>query len=203
MVSSRKINRKPPGPGDPRHGQYRGYIAGCREPCCIAAERAYQNESARMRAYGRPRKVSALGSQRRLQALMAIGWSGEYLAERLGMRRSNLPVTPKGETIRVGTADRIKELYAELLVKDGPSTKTRKRAAAKGWAAPDQWLGRYIDDPKAVPAPAGEAPQVDVDKVALVARAERLNVPHSKTMKYLKVDSQQFAELLREARKTP
>lgn len=217
------------GPDDPRHGTVAGYqqeykVGGRAAVCarCLDAERRYQNRMSRMQAYGQPRKVPAIGSVRRLRALMATGWSGEYLADRLGLRRGNLPTNTKYDTVRIATHDKVKALYDELVVRDGPSPRTRSRAEKAGWATPDQWLGRDMDDPAVHPASAEEVDarvddvaveravtalqqqreRVDLtwdEKVALVRRAEALGVSHNATQKYLKIGGSAFTELLRVA----
>lgn len=165
---------------DPRHGTYAGYGAGCRsrETCsnqspdtCVDAERRYQNRYNRDRAYGRPRKVPSIGSVRRLQALMAVGWPGHYLAERLGMRQTNLPTHLKFPTIRTERAERLKALYEELLATDavGPSDRTRRHAEMHGFLPPEAWADTDMDDPDAMPdyQCLWQEPPLDIDVIAV------------------------------------
>ncbi len=182
---------------DRRHGRYAGYLAGCKTrtqcpatPTCVDAERRYQNARARDIAYGRPRKVPAIGSVRRIQALMRIGWSGTYLCERLDLRRPNLPVYTRYPTVRTATADKIKALYEELVAADvaGPSERTAARAAVMGFLPPAAWEGVYMDDPDALPVFDWQddtgAVSADVDVIAIeracsgepvkLSRAEKL-----------------------------
>lgn len=162
-------------------GTYACYIAGCRLPECVAAERLYQTRRARQIAYGRPLKVDSTGGVRRIQALMAIGWSGTHLAERLGCLRSNLPVHVRFPTMRTGRSRAIAALYDELRRTAGPSQHTASRAEAAGFLPPECWSEVDIDDPTAVPHPLWVAPVgPDVDEVAidLVAAGHRVRLTH-------------------------
>jgi hypothetical protein len=156
------------------HGTYAGYQAGCRDLCCVRAERQYQARRKRAIAYGRPLKVPSIGSVRRIQALMAAGWTGTYLAERLDVRRPNLPTHTRYPTIRAWKAKQIADLYDEVHMRAGPSERTRARAELHGFLPPEAWEGVDIDDPTALPVidyddePFGE----DIDEIA-VERAIR------------------------------
>lgn len=167
---------------DDRHGTYAGYQAGCtsRHQCtlvsprtCTDAERRYQNRIKRDRAYGRPRKVPSIGSVRRIQALMYLGWSGTYLAQRLDVLRTNLPTHTRFPTMRAWKAEQITALYEELRAAEpfGPSERTAARARAAGFLPPEAWDGTYIDDPDAVPDYAYQwvEPTVepDLDEIAI------------------------------------
>lgn len=176
-MASRTINRRPIAPDDPRHGIYAGYLAGCREDCCRKAELTYQAERRRMVAYGRPRKVESALTLKQLRSLMAAGWSGEYLAGRLGVRRPNL--LPRHKTIRVGYADKVQVIYNELRVLAGPSSKTRLRALNSGWTPPVGVRSR-------------------ADAVALIRRNRELGAPDEAARRYLQVTREMFAGLLEE-----
>lgn len=163
---------------DHRHGRYAGYLAGCktRVDCpapttCVDAERAYQNRRARDIAYGRPRKVPSIGSVRRIQALMRLGWTGTYLCELLDLRRPNLPVHTRYPTVRIATAEKIKQVYEDLLAADveGPSQRTRDRAALHGFFPPQAWQGLDIDHPDTVPHYDWTEPTVEIESLDQIA----------------------------------
>jgi hypothetical protein len=166
-----------------RHGTYAGYQAGCRSTCCVQAERAYQAQRKRAIAYGRPLKVPSIGSVRRIQALMANGWTGTYLAERLDVRRTNLPTHTRYPTIRTWKAEQIRALYNELHLKAGPSDHTRQRAAPHGFLPPECWDGIDIDNPNALPIlepldPIDPGPDIDdiaVERAVAGDRSVKLN----------------------------
>lgn len=157
---------------DSRHGSYAGYMAGCRCAPCIEAERAYQRMRTRAVAYGRPLTVPSLGSVRRVQALMAAGWAGTYLSDRLGCPRANLPVDAlRKQWVRTWRARQIADLYDELHLQAGPSEFTRRRAEQNGWAVPESWHGLDIDDPDATPQDPSAPPVMgahdDIDPIAV------------------------------------
>lgn len=196
----RRSPAPPVAPDDPRHGTNAGYQAeyahgGRAATCaaCRAAEVAYQRKRSRLKAYGKPMTVNAAGTIRRLQALMAIGHSGEVLAERLGVRRSNLPSQAKALSVRADMAERVKKLYAELVCRDGPSDITRRRAEKAGWATPDQWLGRDMDDPTV--SPASDGALTGIDEVAVARALKAIAGRHQ----YVHLTKQERVEVVRQA----
>jgi len=108
------------------------------------------------------RIIDGTGTQRRLQALVTIGWSMSRLAARLGINPGNFTAMVHGT--RDVTAARAREviaLYDELWNKPQTGTdhrsrisvnRARRTAAQKGWVAPLAWDDSTIDDPAARPA---------------------------------------------------
>ena len=93
------------------------------------------------------------GTTRRLQALVAIGYTQTYLCDRLGVDVANGTVLFYGKRpLRAGTARGAAALYDELSMTPGPSKRSRNRAAKLGWLAPLDWDDDLIDDPAAPPA---------------------------------------------------
>lgn len=94
--------------------------------------------------------VPALGSQRRLQALIAMGWTQTHLAERIGWTVANLCSVTNGKRDKViqRTASDIGTLYEELSMSFGPSGRSRNHAFKKGWVPPLMWDD--IDDPNEI-----------------------------------------------------
>lgn len=94
--------------------------------------------------------IDGLGSTRRLQALVAIGYTQTYLAERLGWQVSNLGKLTHGQRkVTTATAKQISALYDELSMKPGPSEGARNYARRRHWPAPLAWDD--IDDPQERP----------------------------------------------------
>ena len=112
------------------------------------------------------RHVPALGTTRRLQALIALGWSGNQLAARLGIGRRNFTCYTDG-TRRGVTLQRerdIRALYDTLAMLPPPernqreriaAARSRNRAEANGWAPPLAWDDDRFDDPTYRPARGG------------------------------------------------
>lgn len=152
-----------------RHGDawaYHNY--GCRCPAAREAWRVY----AKRRREGRlpAALVPALGTVRRLRALMALGWPSPQLAGRTGMATEQVLRLVAGgrERVRRGTAAAVARLYDELSMRPGPSTRTRLRATARGWMPPLAWDEDSLDDPAAVPvATPARSSRVDVDEVVV------------------------------------
>lgn len=104
--------------------------------------------------------VDATGARRRLQALVAIGWSQSKLATRLGVRPTNFSTTMRSTKLRADTVRAVHALYEELWntppVADTHREKIAfsrsvRHAAEQGWAPPMAWDDETIDDPAARP----------------------------------------------------
>ncbi|MGH9249434.1 MAG: hypothetical protein ACRD0W_07970 [Acidimicrobiales bacterium] len=125
-------------------------------------------------------RVNPLGATRRIQALVALGWSQSQLATRLGRLPSNFTPTIHGRRPITAAHDRaIRGLYEQLSMTVPPETTHRQRIAASrarnharrvGWAPPLGWDDERIDDPAATSA----APETDsewgVDEMAVERR---------------------------------
>lgn len=94
--------------------------------------------------------VPKVGTQRRIQALLAIGWTHQDLRERSGLITAVL-VSQGGKWVSRGNHDRIVALYEELWDVPGPSDITRRRSARLGYVPPQTWGDDEIDDPLAKP----------------------------------------------------
>lgn len=91
----------------------------------------------KLRAYGRwePFLVPATGTRRRLEALMAIGWSQSALAAQLGTHQSGVwqLLFARPDTVERPTFDRIRDLY-ERLWDTPPATDTACQRGSKSKA---------------------------------------------------------------------
>lgn len=125
-------------------------------------------------------RVDPTGTRRRLEALVALGWSQAQLAERLGMARANFGKTLRAEHVLKSTADRVRALFDELWDATPPASthrqkiavaRSRRIAAERGWLPPLAWDDDTIDDPDAQPLDnpvAGDEPDGhDVDEIAV------------------------------------
>jgi hypothetical protein len=118
--------------------------------------------------------VDATGSHRRVQALVAVGWSQRRLAVRLGISPANFGTMMRRPRVLASKARAIRDLYEELwdTVPECQSTQervavTRARvfAAARGWAPPMAWNEEDIDNPDA--EPSLDAAICGIDEVAI------------------------------------
>src|SRR5690348_2236736 len=150
-------------PDDVRHGTTYGYREGCRDACCRRAVADYAMEYRNRRYLQRTNTlmVPIVGTHRRIQALVALGWSLSELSRRAGYDRSMLAQTLRRNTpIRKVTAEHIAKLYDDLSMQLPPQnnageryavTKALTHAGRKGWPPPLAWDDDKIDDPNYSP----------------------------------------------------
>jgi transcriptional regulator with XRE-family HTH domain len=106
--------------------------------------------------------IPNVGTQRRIQALVAVGWSMTRIAAELGMGRSNFgPVAHGARNVTVATAQAVAALYDRRWDQAPPTSTTadltayrraRRYAADHGWVPPLAWDDGALDDPDARPA---------------------------------------------------
>lgn len=107
--------------------------------------------------------VPAVGATRRVQALVALGWSQRRICTALGFRfPTQLTDLVKGRLtqITVGHDRRVRKAYDRLSMQLPPASNQRERisvsrarnlAKARGWLPPLAWDDEALDDPSAVP----------------------------------------------------
>ena len=107
--------------------------------------------------------VPSVGTRRRLQALVAIGWSQRKLAARLGMTPANFGKVIHGNTtpnVTVATQKAVVALYDQLWNQPPPHAEWRdhiaysralNHAVGYDWFVPLAWDEDDIDDPDAQP----------------------------------------------------
>lgn len=176
-------------PDDPRHGTTRGFHAGCRELCCRRAYARYEKYGKYRRAKGITWAIPAIGAQRRIQALMRLGWTSADIAEQGGWSHRNHVLRvlrgQKGKPckwVERSTYERICEVYERLAMTPPPHAPHRARtstlAARKGWPPPLAW-----DDIDNDPAPNLGGHDDDIDPVVVMRLLEGERVPATKAEK--------------------
>lgn len=104
--------------------------------------------------------VDGTGSRRRLQALIAIGWSESKLAAQLGLTTFSVHWLFEGNNTTRETADSIRDLYERVWDTPPPqdttgdkaaATRSINRAARNDWPPPLAWDDDTIDDPATEP----------------------------------------------------
>lgn len=104
--------------------------------------------------------VDGVGTSRRLQALVAIGWSQARLGARLGIRPGNMTRIMTGQPITAVNATAARQLFDELWDQPQEGTDQRSRisanrarnyAKARGWLPPLAWDEDTIDNPTFTP----------------------------------------------------
>jgi hypothetical protein len=147
----------------------------CPDPACRARRSAYRRTRYVAARSGQPHlKMPILGAQRRVHALMAIGWTGKHIACAGGISTVDVLRVCRGAhpLIFRRTHDGICRAYERLSMTPGPSTHTRRYAANHSWAPPLAWDEGTLDDPHATPDRDGEGDRDLIDIVA-VERAAR------------------------------
>ncbi|GAA2037471.1 hypothetical protein GCM10009740_31610 [Terrabacter terrae] len=104
--------------------------------------------------------VDSIGSARRVQALLCLGWSVPRIAEAAGVDRQAIDRALRGGSVLASTRNAIRDVYDRLWNATPPqaeksdriaATRARRRAAASGWVPPLAWDDDSIDDPTATP----------------------------------------------------
>lgn len=133
-----------------RHGDYSAYgNYDCRCPAARDDHRLYYKRRREGRAPARI--IPALGTQRRIRALAALGHPLQDIGARLGIKRARMCALLRQDAIRVVTAEKVAALYAELSMVPGGNNYAAGHARARGWAPPLAWDDDTIDDPTALP----------------------------------------------------
>ncbi|QXT62728.1 hypothetical protein [Tessaracoccus palaemonis] len=110
-------------------------------------------------------RVDATGVRRRVQALVAAGWSKQQIARRLGIAPGNMNLDIAA-TVTGNTRDRVIELYNTMRREAPPAddqygrsaaTRSRNYAQTRGWVTADAWDAESIDNPRATPMPTDPA----------------------------------------------
>lgn len=107
---------------------------------------------------GKGVRINATGSQRRVQALTAMGWTNDEMRARIGQQQgntaTNLTHIMRKPQITVALADAIRAAYEEMRAQKPPMEYGNRRAKARAqrrkWAPPAAWE-ENIDDPAAKP----------------------------------------------------
>lgn len=105
-------------------------------------------------------RVDATGTQRRLQALMVLGWSQKKLAHYLHLPQQHMSKMLTATQVNGSTAQAVSELYDRLWNLTPPqatrhdksaASRARIYATARGWLPPMAWDDATIDDPNVGP----------------------------------------------------
>ena len=121
---------------------------------CDACHRAKLRRRKGYEVYG-PGLVDATGTRRRIQAMVAIGWTLSWLSQEAGHTdRWCHDILAGDHRILRSHADEVRALYGRLWDKPrtGPyATRAIRQAQRRGWPVPLAWDDDTIDDPTAKP----------------------------------------------------
>src|SRR3954454_2047010 len=117
-----------------RHGDHTAYdVDQCRCPEARADHARYERARYFDQVTGRPRLIPAVGTKRRVEALMALGWPVDDLAHQLGYTDGqSVRKFRAARWVHRRQADRVAALYDRLADRPGPSARSRASAARAG-----------------------------------------------------------------------
>ena len=122
--------------------------------------------------------MSSRGVQRRLQALVARGWSMRRLGDAIGVSCSNFGGLLERDHVTARTHRTICEVYEKLWAQNPPAHTAAERGAVvrakhyaeeRGWVPPLAWDDIDFDD---APASAELDPEEEFDEVAVALAVE-------------------------------
>ena len=128
-------------------------------------------------------KVSSRGTHRRIQALVARGWSQSKLAEMLGINRGNFGTMMQRDQVFARTHRQVAALFDELWDVEPPREEWRDRIAysraihyarARRWLSPLAWDD--IDTDEEPPVVGEVEDDVDMVAVELACAGERVRL---------------------------
>ena len=120
-------------------------------PTCKARHARYEKRRHHLAATGRPLLVASHGAVRRVQALVAAGWTLAEVAAAGGLPLDTVRslLRTKAPTITRRAADRIAYGYDQLCEQPDPlgryATRNRSLAARRGWPPPEAWAADQLD----------------------------------------------------------
>lgn len=117
------------------------------------------------------RRVSAVGTRRRIEALAWVGWSGQQLAAELGVSRTAVAAHRHRDVVLVSTARAVRDLYQAWGLREGPSPKARATARRRGYVPAAAWDDDDLDDLRGRPHLSQGAARAEVVDDVAVARA--------------------------------
>lgn len=121
--------------------------------------------------------VPKVGACRRIQGLLALGWTHTAISAAMqdaGVRtQSHHVLHQSGQWISKAVHDAVTDAYRVLGATHGPSERTRVRARRLGYVVPAMWDDDAIDDPTARPADVttGRRGVLDLEEWDFLVRA--------------------------------
>jgi DNA-binding CsgD family transcriptional regulator len=111
--------------------------------------------------------------RQQVQSLMALGWTGPWISERLGIKSTGTGppdfMYRRANRMTRELADKIDALYREIGDRPGPSRLTAMRSASRGWHVP----GCYDEDGTFLPWAVRQSDEIEAAKQRKIEIAER------------------------------
>lgn len=146
--------------------------------------------------------IDSTGFRRRVQALVALGWSLSKIASRLGMEVSNMTSALKRDVVRKSTHDAASALFDELWNVQPPRaghrdkiaySRSKRLARERGWVPPLAWddIDRDVEPAAVEVEPGRTSGRIDEVEFLLSmgmptsAVCEAVGVEHKSLERYL------------------
>lgn len=119
--------------------------------------------------------IDVIGVQRRIRALMRIGWSQTEVGRLTASDHATVNGWTRNRYVTRFVHDMVRGVYDQVSAQEGSSEYARRWAERRGWPPPEAWSDDTIDDPAAEPY---DWCRHDVDDVA-VAKVGNGELPFS------------------------
>lgn len=124
--------------------------------------------------------IDATGTRRRIQALVAVGWTHKVLAPHLGVNPLYVGDFTTNTLVTAAHARTVAAVYDRLWNKDplqhgvtnGGAKRSRNLAVRRGWPPPLAWDDETIDDPAAGPDLSPPERELSRNELAEIRREE-------------------------------
>lgn len=94
--------------------------------------------------------VPRIGTVRRIQALLYMGWGHAQMTQHCGVRTA-VVLHQQGRWVTRSTHDAIARMYRQLSHRPGPSSKARRYAQQRGYLGPTEWDDIDLDEAPETP----------------------------------------------------
>lgn len=172
-------------PAHHRHGTDNGCYTGhgCRCESCRGYAREYAFWLTNLHRAGKTPPYAAhdaRGVRRRLEALLALGWTIPDVATRVGVNRALALRWLTATTVEAKTIERVSQVFTELCMQQPPTdtpnrlgivNRTRALAASRGYLPPLAWDDIDTDDE---PAEVEDGDGIDVVVIELAMQGRRV-----------------------------
>jgi hypothetical protein len=157
------------------------------DPCREAHNTAHRNLRSKRYLRGVDRLyIDSTGSIRRIRALMALGWRYSDIDTAAGyatVRPTWAHNIVTQAMVHIDTAEKVDEVYRQLGMTLGPSSRVRGLAAGRGWAPPLAWDDIDNDDAPNLGGTDDDIDPVVVDRLVAGHRTPSTNAEKCEAMR--------------------
>ena len=141
-----------------RHVRHRESI----DPKCAEAHADYMRMYRAALKAGPGLTAPAIGVARRIQALLAFGWTAELIGKEMGVGASHVRyLYLEAKAVYWPTYHKVCRVFDRLEMTRGPSEISARRARKRGWPPPLAWDPETIDKPETEPKGVRQKPDTE------------------------------------------